>query len=145
MPNEEQKQEQELTDIEIAELANKEIKSRDAEIIDLKRQLAKAKLYQEAPESQAEIMSKEECLDVISNPNSLNYDYARAVIDLVDNCKNNGEPNPLGEDGDEVYNFFVDVIDACEGDKSRFTSIYQAKIGPDDKQVAAAYNKRFNK
>lgn len=145
MANEETTKEQELTDIEIAELANNEIKSRDKEIMDLKRQLAKAKLYQQAPDETPVIMTKEECMKAISNPSINNYDYAVAVCDLVDNCKANGEANPLGEDGDEVYDFFREVIENCNGDKTRFTSIYQSMIGADDTKVAAAYNKRFNK
>lgn len=145
MPNEEQNNEQELNDIEIAELANKELKARDAEIEKLKRDLAKAKLYQQATDEEPELMSKEECVKAISNPSISNYDYAKAVCDLVDNCKANGEANPLGEDGDEVYEFLREVIDNCGGDKSRFPSIYQSMIGADDTKVAAAYNKRFNK
>lgn len=47
----------------------------------------------------------------------------------------NGRPNPLGKDGGKVCDFFEDVIDECAEDKSRFISIYQAKIGADDKKL----------
>lgn len=140
---ENQKKETEMTDEEIAELANKEINARDVEIAKLQKQLNIAKLYSKAPEEDAEVsMSKKECLDVISNPYSINYDYAVAVCRLVDIELAEGNPNPLGQDGEEVYNFFKDVIEECDGDKDRFTALYQLKLAPDDAQTAAAYKRR---
>lgn len=41
-----------ISDEEIAVLANKEIKKRDNEIIELKKELAKLKLYSDAEENQ---------------------------------------------------------------------------------------------
>lgn len=143
MANEEINNQVELNDVEIAELANNEIKQRDKEIADLKKQLAKAKLYQQVDDVVEEVPTKEDCLKVIADGRTTNYDYALAVCNLVDACRSEGEQNPLGDDGDEVYDFLRDVIDACDGDKKKFTSIYQAKIGPDDAKVAAAYNKRI--
>lgn len=139
---ENQEKEIEMTDEEIAELANKEIRARDEEIAKLKKALNKAKLYSQAPEEEEVSLTKKECLDIISNPHSLNYDYAEAVCRLVDIELADGNPNPLGQDGDDVYNFFKDVIDECDGDKDRFTALYQLKLAPDDAQIAAAYKRR---
>lgn len=144
-PNEEIKQDEEqteLSDIEIAELANKEIKERDKEIAKLKKDLAKAKLLSEAEEEETEALSREECLKRISDSGTTNYDYAEAVVGLVDAELADGKPNPLGVNGDAVYEFFKDVLEECEGDKTMFTSIYQSRLAPDDKSVAMAYKKR---
>lgn len=138
-PNEGQ---EELSDIEIAELANKKLKEKDAEIAQLKKDLAKEKLLSTAPEDDDELMSKEECIKVITDSRTSNYDYAVAVLDLVDNELSDGKPNPLGKNGEDVYNFLKDTVEECDGDKSRFTSIYQAKLGADDPSVAMAFRKR---
>ena len=131
-----------LNDVEIAELANKEIKKRDEEIAQLKRDLAKEKLYSQAEETERETPSREECLKIINNPNVCNYDYAQAVVDLVDVELSEGRQNPLGTNGEMVYDFFKEVIEECEGDKTRFPAIYQAKLPKDDPKVEMAYNKR---
>lgn len=138
----EQQQQQELSEIEIAELANKELKKKEKEIADLKKQLAQEKLYSQAEDNEREIPTKEECLKIIESNKTNNYDYAQAVIDLVDIELGEGRQNPLGKNGDAVYNFFKDVIEECDGDKTRFPSIYQARLGEDDPQVKLAYNKR---
>lgn len=139
---EEGKVAEELTDVEIAELANKELRKRDEEISKLKKDLAKAKLYSEAEEEEESVLTREECIKRISDSHTTNYDYAEAVVCLVDDELSNGNPNPLGKDGEAVYNFFKDVIEECDGDKSRFPSIYQARLGSDDPSVAMAYKKR---
>lgn len=133
---------EELSDIEIAELANKKLKEKDAEIAQLKKDLAKEKLLSTAPEDDDELMSKEECIKVITDGRASNYDYAVAVLDLVDNELSDGKPNPLGKNGEDVYNFLKDTVEECDGDKSRFTSIYQARLGADDPSVAMAFRKR---
>lgn len=133
---------EELDDIEIAELANNELRKKDSEIAKLKKDLAKAKLLSEAEDEVPETMSKEDCIRVISDSNTTNYDYAVAVVNLVDNELAEGKANPLGKNGEQVYNFFKDVIDECGDDKSRFTSIYQARIGTDTPQTAMAYRNR---
>ena len=138
----EQQQQDELSEIEIAELANKELKTKDKEIAQLKKQLAQAKLYQKGEEEERETPSKEECLKIITDSRTCQYDYAQAVIDLCDNEEEAGRPNPLGKHGDEIYKFFKDCIDECDGDKSRFVSIYQARIGKDDPSTSIAYNGR---
>lgn len=135
-------QEQELTDEEIAELANKEIRKKDEEIAKLKKDLAKLKLYSEAEEDDSSPMTKEECIKILSSDRTTNYDYAEAVVNLVDIETAEGNPNPLGKNGKEVYQFFKDVIEECGSDKSRFTSIYQSRLGPDDPSIAMAYKKR---
>lgn len=146
MPNEEKNIEQiaeNLTDIEISELANAELRKRDAEIAQLRRDLAKAKLYSTADdESEEPTLTREEALKVISDGCTSNYDYAVAVCELCDREAEAGNPNPLGRDGEAVCQFFRDVIEECDGDKSRFTSVYQARLGADDPQIAMAYNKR---
>lgn len=134
--------EEELSDEEIAELASKELQKKDKEIAKLKKDLAKAKLLSTAEDEEEEPLSREECIKRISDTRTTNYDYAEAVIGLVDDELSKGNPNPLGKNGKEVYDFFKDVIEECDGDKSRFTSIYQSRLGADDKSVAMAYNKR---
>lgn len=147
MPENQQEEspENDLNDEEIAELANKEIKERDAEIAKLKKELAKAKLYSKADEEDETPISREECIKVLDDPRTTNYDYAQAVVNLVDLELADGKPNPLGIKGQEVYNFFKDVLEECDGDKTRFPSIYQARIGADPTEIAMAYNKRKNK
>lgn len=132
----------ELTDIEVAELANKEIRKRDAEIQQLKRDLAKQKLLSNADEEAEEAMSKEECLKILGDPKTTNYDYARAAVALTDIEVEAGRPNPLGENGEDVRNFLAETVEDCDGDPTRFTAIYQAKIGADDPSIAMAYRKR---
>ena len=131
-----------LTDVEIAELANKELRKKDEELAKLRKELAQAKLYSLAEDEEEESLSREECIKRISSNRTTNYDYAEAVIGLVDCETAEGKPNPLGSNGEEVYNFFKEVIKECDGDKSRFTSVYQARIGSDDKSTAMAYNNR---
>lgn len=137
--------EEELSELELAELANKELKKRDEEIKRLTKELAKAKLLSSGEEEEEEPISREECIKRISSNNTCNYDYAEAVVALVDYELSQGNSNPLGQDGEEVYDFFKEVLEACDGDKSRFTSIYQAKIGDDPKEVAMAWKKRNQK
>lgn len=129
----------ELDDDEIAKLANKEIKARDAEIAKLKKELAKSKLYSKVDEDDEKPITEEEVIKILSNPNVSNYDYAQAVVDLCDIRESNGEPNPLGDDedshGEDVYNLFKQVLEECDGDKTKFTAIYQSRLLPDDKKV----------
>lgn len=127
--NQEQQQESE---IEIAELARAELDKKDREIKNLKRELAKQKLYSEQEDEQQPERTKDDCINAIFNPNICNYDYAVAVLDLVDIEVKAGRKNPLGKNGQQVYDFLDDCVASCEGDKSKFTAIYQAKIGKDD-------------
>lgn len=131
-----------LSEIDIAELANKELRKKEEENSKLRRELAQAKLYSLAEDVETEVMSKEDCIKVIGDSRTSNYDYAEAVVALVDNEKENGKPNPLGKNGEQVYNFFKDVIEECGDDKSRFTSVYQARLGADEPQIAMAYRNR---
>lgn len=142
MSENETKNEEELTDEEIAELANKELRKKDEEIVRLKKELNKAKLLSKAEDEEPEPLTREECVKRLSGERTSNYDYAEAVVGLVDIETSKGNPNPLGPDGEQVYDFFKECLDECDGDKNRFTAIYQAKIGPDDKSVAMAFNKR---
>ena len=137
-------EQEEVSDEELAVLANKEIRKRDEEIQKLRKQLNREKLLSKAEEEEEEPLSREECIKRLSDSRTTNYDYAEAVIGLVDDELAKGNPNPLGRNGKEVYDFFKDVIEECDGDKSRFTSIYQARLGADDPSVAMAYNKRKN-
>ena len=140
--NEKQTPEEELEEVEIAEHANKEIRNKNAEIAKLKKDLAKAKLYSTAEEEEEEPLTREECVKRLSDSRTTNYDYAEAVVGIVDLELSEGRPNPLGKNGEEVYNFFKDVLEECGDDKSRFTSIYQARLGADDPSTAMAYKKR---
>lgn len=146
MAEEQKDLEQEMDDVELAELANKELKKRDAEIAKLKKDLAKAKLYSEATDEEEETkLTKKECISRIFDSKTCNYDYAEAVINLVDIEKSEGKQNPLGSNGDEVYDFLKQCIEDCDGDKNLFTSIYYSSLGKDDREVALAYNSRKNK
>lgn len=137
-----QKTAEDMTDIEVGELAAKELQKRDSEIASLKKQLAIAKLYSKPEEGGEDAtMSKEDCLKVIGDSNTCNYDYANAVCELCDREAEAGKPNPLGENGKQVYDFFKNVIEECDGDKDLFTSIYNSRLAPDDPSVALAYKK----
>ena len=131
-------------ELEVAELAGKIIREKDENIAKLKKELARQKLLSpgNSEEEEPARMSKEECIKTIEDPNVSNYDYAQAVITLSEIEKENGQPNPLGENGDAVVDFFKDVIDACDGDKGTFAAIYQAKLPDDDPKTKMAYNKR---
>lgn len=137
-----QKTAEDMTDIEVGELAAKELQKRDSEIASLKKQLAIAKLYSKPEEGEEDAtMSKEDCLKVIGDSNTCNYDYANAVCELCDREAEAGKPNPLGENGKQVYDFFKNVIEECDGDKDLFTSIYNSRLAPDDPSVVLAYKK----
>lgn len=140
--DEQQQQNTDLSDLEIAELANKELKTKDKEIAELKRQLAQAKLYQKGEEEERVRPSKEDCMKILTNPRTCQYDYAQATIDLCDIEEEQGRPNPLGKNGEAVKEFFQDCIDECDGDKSRFVSVYQARIGKDTPTDSLAYKGR---
>jgi len=131
-----------LTDIEIAELANQELRKKDVELAKLRKDLAQAKLFSVVGDEEPEILTREECIKQLGNNRITNYDYAETVCNLVDIEKSEGKPNPLGKNGEEVYKFFKDVIEECGDDKSRFPSIYQARLGNDDTQTAMAYKNR---
>ena len=133
---------QNLTDIEIAELANQELRKKDAELAKLKKELAQAKLYSVAEDEEPEVLTRDECIKRLGNNRITNYDYAETVCNLVDIEKADGKPNPLGKNGEEVYKFFKDVVEECGDDKSRFPSVYQARLGNDDTQTAMAYKNR---
>lgn len=138
----EEEQQEQMSDDELAELANKELRKRDEEITKLKKELNKAKLYSTATEEEDKPMSKEDCIKAISDSRTSNYDYAVAVVGLVDAEIAEGNPNPLGEDGKEVRDFFEECIKECGDDKSRFTAVYQSKIGDDPVDIAMAYKRR---
>lgn len=141
--NEERQQQEEMDDIELAELANKELRKKEEEIAKLKRDLAKAKLYSEAKEEEEETLSREECVSRLSDMRTTNYDCIEAVVNLVDLELAEGHENPLGKDGQEIYDFLKDCIDECGDDKSRFTAVYQSKLGADDPKIALAYKNRI--
>ena len=140
--NEENKQQEEMDDIELAELANKELRKKEEEIAKLKKDLAKAKLYSEAEEEEEETLSREECVSRLSDMRTTNYDCIEAVVNLVDLELAEGHENPLGKNGQEIYDFLKDCIDECGDDKSRFTAVYQSKLGADDPKIALAYKNR---
>lgn len=131
-----------LGDIEIAELANTELRKKDVELAKLRKELAQAKLYSVVEDEKPEVLSREECIKRLGNSHITNYDYAEAVCALVDVEKAEGKPNPLGKNGDNVYSFFKDTIEECGDDKSRFPSVYQSRLGNDDAQTAMAYKNR---
>ena len=142
-PNPEQ---QEMDDISIAEQANKLLQKEREEKEKLKKELARAKLLSNGnPEEEKEVMSKEDCLKIIGDKNTCNYDYAVAVVNLVDRELEAGQPNPLGEHGQEIRDFFEEVIEDCDGDKTKFTSVYQAKLPADDPKIAVSYRARQNR
>ena len=133
---------EELSELEVADLANKEIRKRDDEIASLKKQLAIAKLYSEADEdNQKEPMSLEDCIKTINDPSSLSYDIFEAVCEDCDRITEMGGAHPLGQDGEQIEQFFRAILDECEGDKSRFHSVYQSMVPADAPQDALAYKK----
>ena len=139
---EEKEKQDEMDDIELAELANRELRKKEEEIAKLKKDLAKAKLYSEAEEEEEETLSREECVSRLSDVRTTNYDCIEAVVNLVDLEFAEGRENPLGKNGQEIYDFLKDCIDECGDDKSRFTAVYQSKLGADDPTIALAYKNR---
>lgn len=134
---------EEMSDISLAELANKELKEKEELIKKLEKQLAIEKLHSSGEENNEEnIMSREDCINQLNKSNISNYDYAVAVCGLVDAERAEGNPNPLGSKGDEVYDFLKGCIEECDGDKHNFVAIYQARLGKDDNKVSAAFNSR---
>ena len=138
----EQEQPQEQDDISIAERARKEIEARDEKIKKLTKQLAEKTLLTDRPEEEEGARTKEDCLKVIGNKMTSNYDYAQAVVDLHDIEVAEGRKSPLGENGEEVRNFFADCIEQCDGNKNKFCAIYQANIGEDEKQTSGGVVRR---
>lgn len=133
---------QDLNDIEIAELANNELKKKEAEIAKLKRDLAKEKLFSVAPNEEDEVVTREDCIRKLGDNHISNYDYAKTIVDFANLEESEGRPNPLGSDGEKVCDFLKDVIEECNDDKSRFCSVYQSKIGNDNPQSAMGYKNR---
>lgn len=151
MAEETKKPEENLSDEEIAELANAEIRKKNEEIAKLKKDLAKAKLYSEAPEESEELLSSEEYRKALADSTNTNYDAIYNAVKLCKSIKEEGDTNPydavfhLGEESETVYTFLKNAIDACDGDKSQFISIYQSMLAPDDPKIAAAYRKAQKK
>ena len=108
----------------------------------LKKELEKSKLYSTVDEEPSASMTREECIERINDCNCSNYDYVEAVCNLTEIELAEGKPNPLGEDGEKVYNFFKECLDECGDDKSRFTSVYQSRIGADDPKVVMSRKNR---
>lgn len=144
--NEENKtneQEQELTDIEIAELANKELKNKEAEIAKLKKELAKQKLYSKYDEEEdTPKLTKEENWKIVNNPNVHDYDRMEALCNLSDIEIEEKGVSSFGPQAKEITEFIRSCLEDCNGDKSKFYSIYQARIGNDPPEIALAYSKR---
>lgn len=130
-----EEKEVDMSDEEIAEIAKRELDKKDEEIKKVKKELAKLKLLSNPPEEKEEKMSKEECIKVIGSDSTCNYDYAVAVVNLHNRYAEDGEPSPLGANGDDVAKFFADVIERCDGDKTKFVSVYQSMIAPDPKEI----------
>lgn len=128
-----------LSEVEIAELAQREISERDAKIKQLTKDLARAKLYTTVDDEPEEVMSSEDCKKVIAASDSTNYDYWAAVLQLCGNEISAGKPHPLGENGEDIVAFVKGVIEECDGDKTAFTSLYQARLGKDRPEDTAAY------
>lgn len=137
-----EEQEIEMNDDELAVLANKEIRKRDDEIRKLKLELNKAKLLSTAEEEKESDVTIDDCRKAIFDSHINAYDYASAVVSLIELEEADGKENPYGKDTDDLKQLFKNVIDACEGDKSKFIPLYQASVAPDDKQVSAAYGKK---
>lgn len=133
---------EELEDIEIAELANKQLKEKDKEIAKLKKDLAKQKLLSNAEEEEEELMSREDCTKTLLGNTSTSYDIFCAAIGLYENEEKEGVPHSFGPDAERVYEFMKECVEDCDGDKNRFHAVYQSKIGPDDASIAMAYRNR---
>lgn len=140
--NEIQANEIEMTDEEIAVLANQKIREQDKEIAKLKKELNKMKLFSTVEPDEEPVLTRDECLKIIFDSNTSQYDYADAVCKLVECDREAGKPNPLGQEGDKVYDFLKDVLDRCDGDKDSFISIYQSRVQDDSQAIAAAYKAR---
>ena len=140
-------EEQELTDVELAELANKELRKRDEEIAKLKKELAVSKLYSKGTEEDETepVKTREENYKILTDPNVYDYDRIEALCNLSDIQIAETGHSAFGENAEEVTKFLRDCLDACDGDKSKFISVYQSRISADPPEVAFAWNKRNKK
>lgn len=130
-----------IEDIDIADEASKLLAEKNKRISQLEKELAISKLHSSVEEEVVELRTADDCIKDIFNPNINQYDYAVAVCDLYDVEEREGLQHSLGEYADEVVELFKSVIEDCDGDKSNFVSLYQARIGKDDKASTLAYNK----
>ena len=139
-------QEQELTDIEVAELANRKLKEKDKEIEKLKKDLAREKLLSGGSEEQEEEkVSLEDALKVIDSDSSCNYDIGKAFCDACDALVEKGREEEIDDCQRATYNFMKEVLEEVGDDKSRFTAVYQALLPNDEKSVSMAYRARNKK
>lgn len=134
-----------LTEVEIAELARKELDKEREKNRQLTRELAKAKLFTTVDDEPEEVMSSADCRKIIAASDTTNYDYWAAVIQLCKNETSENKPHPLGEHGEDIITFVEGVIEECEGDKTAFSSLYQARLGKDRPEDAAMYDRLTKK
>ena len=137
-----QEQQQQMSDMDIATQANQLLRERDAQIKSLQKELAQSKLLQQSEDEVEEPMTREEAINTIGDSRTTNYDYAVAVCALRDAELAAGHADPLGKNGQAVYDFFKEVIEECDGDKNLFPSLYSARLGADDPQLTMANKTR---
>lgn len=143
--NNEQQQDQQNSDMTIAEEAAKLISEKDKRIKELETEIARAKLYRTVDTEEEPVPTREDYLKVLSASDTTNYDYAEAVIGLRQLELLKGRPDPLGEDGEDVAAFLQSIIEDCNGDKTAFPALYGARLGQDLPADAAAYKKAVHK
>ncbi len=127
-------------DITIAEEANAEIQKWKKKAEDAEKELAREKLYKRVDTPEQPEFDENKAWENFFNPNSCSYDIFKNALDIYDNNKAKGV-----EDSDEytpeVMEFVRDVLSSCEGDKTKFHSVYQAKLGKDTREAELAYTK----
>ena len=134
-----------MDDITVAEEAGKVIAEKDKKIKQLTIELAKQKLYRTVESDEEPVPTREDYLKTLGASDTTNYDYAAAAIGLRELELAEGNPDPLGEDGEEVAAFLKSVIEDCNGDKTAFPALYVARLGQDLPADAAAYKKAIHK
>lgn len=130
-----------LSDMEIAEMARTEIANRDKEIARLNKELARQTMYTQVDNTEAEQPKREQVIEQLSRGDITNYDYWTNVLALRQIELNEGREDPLGKHGEDVAKFVKGIIDECGDDHTSFSALYTARLGKDRPEDLAAYNK----
>lgn len=129
----------EMTDEDIAIVAQREIQKAKEEAAKAKKELAMLKMLSNPEEDKAEPINVEECIKKINNPNSTNLEYWEGVVGFVEYETERTGVSPL-EHSEEIIPFAKKCIEAANGDNKAFISMYGSELGADDQASRIAYN-----
>lgn len=132
---------QEMTDEDIVVIAHKEIKKAQEEAAIARKELNKFKLLYNPEEQKAEtLLPIEEYQKMTDDPNSSNIQFWKGVVGRAKCEMEEKGSSFLGKYHEDIVNFAEECIDESNGDAEVFRSIYQSKLGADDKASIMAYN-----